>query len=242
MKAAVLHQAYDFTIEDVPVPDPEPNGVVIKVHSCGVCGSDLHRYTGGVPADWILGHEFSGDIIAVGENVKGVEIGERMVAMCGQGCGQCYWCLKGDWLKCSKMRLLGYGMSGAFAEYVSVPEFQLDTYAARLPGSLSYEIGATAEPLSVALYAVDKVDPRPGDAVAVIGAGVIGLCTVLVLRARGIENIMLSGRRAGRLKLAKECGATTVIDAAREDIVPVVWEKTGGRGADVVFDCAGATV
>ena len=239
MKAAVLHGRHDITVEDVPEPAVEPDGVIIKVRACGICGSDLHLYNHGVPADWIPGHELSGDIVEVGANIAGIEIGERVVAICGRGCGECYWCLRGEWLYCSRMQLLGYGMPGAFAEYVSVPNFLPGKYAERLPESLSYEVGATAEPLSVALYAVTKAKPRPGDDVVVIGAGVIGLCTVQVLKDAGVNSVIVSGRRAGRLALAKKCGADLVVDAASEDALPLVQEATSGKGADLVFDCAG---
>jgi 2-desacetyl-2-hydroxyethyl bacteriochlorophyllide A dehydrogenase len=139
------------------------------------------------------------------------------------------------------MSLLGYGVPGAFAEYVSVPYFQLDTYAARLSDSLSYEVGATAEPLSVALYSVSRAQPKAGDTVVVIGLGIIGLCIIQVLKTLGITDIIVSGRRSMRLKLAKTAGADTIVDAAKDDIVPVVQEKTSGRGADIVFECAGTS-
>ena len=239
MNAAVLRNARDIVIKDVPEPVVEPDGVIIKVKACGICGSDLHLYKTGAPAEWIPGHEFSGDIVDVGSRVTGVKTGDRVVAMCGRGCGECCWCRQGQWLRCSRMSLLGYGIPGAFAEYVSVPYFQLDTYAARLPDSLSYEVGATAEPLSVALYSVSRAQPNTGDTVVVIGLGIIGLCIIQVLKTLGITGIIVSGRRSVRLKLAKTAGADTIINAASDNIVPVVQEKTSSKSADIVFECAG---
>jgi 2-desacetyl-2-hydroxyethyl bacteriochlorophyllide A dehydrogenase len=239
MKAAVMRGAHDIVIEEVPYPRLEPEGVIIKVRACGICGSDLHMYRHGPPVPWRMGHEFSGDVVEAGARVSEVGVGDRLAAMCGEGCGHCYWCREGQWLKCTEMRLLGYGVDGAFAEYVSVPHLEMGKYAARLPDSLTYEVGATAEPLSVALYAVDRSRPRPEDTVVIIGAGVIGLCIVKVLKARGFGNIILSGRRAGRLRLARESGAGVVVDAAREDIVARVKKLTDGRGADIVYECAG---
>jgi 2-desacetyl-2-hydroxyethyl bacteriochlorophyllide A dehydrogenase len=239
MKAAVMRGARDIVVEEVPYPRLEPEGVIIKVRACGICGSDLHMYRHGPPVPWRMGHEFSGDVVKVGARVGEVAVGDRLAAMCGEGCGHCYWCQQGQWLKCTEMKLLGYGVDGAFAEYVSVPHLEMGKYAARLPDSLSYEVGATAEPLSVALYAVDRSRPRPEDTVVVIGAGVIGLCIVRVLKARGFGNIIMSGRRAGRLRLARESGAGVVVDAAKEDIVARVKKLTGARGADIVYECAG---
>ena len=239
MKAAVMRGARDIVVVEVPYPRLEPEGVIIKVRACGICGSDLHMYRHGPPVPWRMGHEFSGDVVEVGASVSGVAVGDRLAAMCGEGCGHCYWCREGDWLKCTEMKLLGYGVDGAYAEYVSVPHLELGKYAAKLPDSLTYEAGATAEPLAVSLYAVDRSHPRPEDTVVVIGVGVIGLCIVKVLKARGFKNIIVSGRRAGRLKLAKQSGARVVVDAAKEDIVPRVKKLTDSRGADIVYECAG---
>lgn len=240
MKAAVFHSARDITIEDVPEPRVEPDSVVIKVKACGICGSDLHLYKcGGQNEGTILGHEFSGDIVEIGANVTDVEKGDRVTAIGGQGCGQCYWCRQGQLIRCRKLVFLGWGIPGAFAQYVSVPSFQIGMYAVKLPDTMTYEEGATAEPAAVALYAVTKARPQPEDTVVVIGAGMIGLCTVQVLKAFGVNQVIVSEPRRKRLKLAKESGADVIVDAAREDIVSIVNEVTSGKGADIVFECAG---
>ena len=241
MKAAVFHGPHDIRIEDVPDPRVEPDGVVIKVKACGICGSDLYLYKRGAREGTILGHEFSGNIVEIGANVTGVEKGDRVVAMSGRGCGQCYWCQQGQFIRCSKLALLGYGFPGAFAQYVSVPFFKPGTYAAKLPEALTYEEGATAEPLAVALYAVTQAQPQPEDTVVVLGVGIIGLFVIQILKAMGVTQLMVSGRRAKRLKLAKESGANVVVDATQEDIIPIVNEVTSGKGADIVFECAGSS-
>ena len=239
MKAAVLNGACDITIEEVPEPVVEPEGVVIEVKACGICGSDVHLYSRGGPGGMIMGHEFSGDIIEVGENVTGVNVGDRVVAMSGRGCGQCYWCQRGQWISCKRMMLLGYGIPGALAQYVSVPNFRMGEFTTILPASLTYEEGATAEPLSVALHTVEQAQPQPEDTAVVIGAGIIGLCVIQILKSMGVNQIIVSGRREGRLKIARESGASTVVDATKENIVPIVDKLTSGKGADIVFECAG---
>jgi (R,R)-butanediol dehydrogenase/meso-butanediol dehydrogenase/diacetyl reductase len=171
--------------------------------------------------------------------VKGVLPGDRVTAMSGKGCGECFFCKQGDILRCSKLELLGYKIPGAMAEYVAVPLFKLGLYSARLPGNISYEMGATAEPLSVALYAVNQMQPQPGDTVVVIGLGIIGLCIIQILRTRGVKNVIASGRRSNRLKLAQMSGAKVVVNAAVEDIVPKVIEMTSGALADIAFEAAG---
>lgn len=240
MKAAVFHGAHNITVEDVPYPRVDPDGVIIKVNTCGICGSDLHLYRHGRGDGMIMGHEFSGDIVEIGAEVTGVRKGDRFVAISGRGCGQCYWCQHGQFIRCLKLAFLGYGFPGAFAEYVPVPLFKPGLYAAKLPDTLTYEEGATAEPLSVALYAVTQVQPQPEDTVVVIGLGIIGLFIIQILKSMGVTRIMASGRRTKRLELAKESGANVVVDAAEEDIVPVVNKATSGRGADIVFECAGS--
>ena len=240
MKAAVFHGAHDIRIEEYPYPKLPDDGVIIKVNSSGICGSDLHVYTRGGRGDgMIMGHEFSGDIIEIGKDVSDVKVGDRVVAIGGIGCGECYWCQQGQYIKCSKLTFLGYGIKGAFAEYTAIPNFKIGTYAEKLPDSVSYEEGATAEPLSVALYAVNQVQPKPDDICVVTGLGIIGICVVQILRSRGVKTIIASGRRSKRLEIAKQSGAEVVVDAAKEDIVPVVEKVTGSRKADVVFEVAG---
>ena len=241
MKAAVFHSAHNITIEDVPYPRLDPDGVIIKVKACGICGSDLHLYRHGRRGSMIMGHEFSGDIVEIGKEVKGVKKGDRFVAISGRGCGQCYWCQHGQFIRCSKLAFLGYGFPGAFAEYVPVPLFKPGLYAAKLPDALTYEEGATAEPLSVALYAVTQAQPQPEDTVVVIGLGIIGLFIIQILKSMGLTQIIASGRRAKRLELAKESGAKVVVDAAKEDIVPIVSKASASKGADIVFECAGSS-
>ena len=242
MKAAVYRGVQNIVVEDVPEPVIEPGAVIVKVHSCGICGSDIHSYQRGPRGgrtDLIPGHEFSGDIVEVGAGITGVKKGDRVVAMSGRSCGECYWCKRGEITRCSKLTMVGLGIPGAFAEYVLVPNFSLGLYAAKLPASLTYEEGATAEPVAVGYHGVVQIQPKPDDTAVVIGAGFIGLAIIQILKSLGVKQIIASGHRPKRLQLAKESGADRVIDGAREDIVPIVKEVTGGKGADSVFDVAG---
>ncbi len=239
MKAAVLQGARDIRVEDVPDPRVEPDGIVVKVNTCGICGSDLHPYRLGGPAGAILGHEITGDVIEVGANVTGVKEGERVFASPVRVCGQCRWCKQEQYLLCPSLALPP-AHPGGFAEYVSIPSAKAGLSVVGLPGTMTYEEGATAEPLGVALYSVRQVEPQPEDVVVVIGVGVIGLCVIQVLKALGVSRIIASGRRSKRLQLARECGAAPVVDAAQGDIVSVVREEGAGELADIVFECAGS--
>jgi 2-desacetyl-2-hydroxyethyl bacteriochlorophyllide A dehydrogenase len=240
MKAAVLHGAYDIRIEDIPKPMVEPNDILVKVNACGICGSDLHYYKLGDREGMIFGHEFSGDVVEVGANVTGIIEGERVTGAGYRPCGQCYWCKQGQVHRCSAMAMVGYELPGALAEYVLVPRAQLGRTVFRLPEALTYEEGATVEPLSVAVYAVRRAQPQVEGTVVVIGAGIIGLCVTQALKAVGVSKVIVSGRRAKRLKAATEGGADLVINAAKEDPVLAVKEATSGMCADIVVECAGS--
>src|SRR3989304_4562374 len=135
--------------------------------------------------------------------------------------------------------MVGLGIPGAFAEYVLVPNFSLGPYAAKLPATLTHQEGATVEPVSVGWHAVTQVQPQKDDTAVVIGAGFIGLAIIQILKSLGIKQVIASGHRPKRLALAKESGADIVVDGAKEDVVPIVKERTGGKGADIVFEVAG---
>ena len=240
MKAAVFHGIKDIRVEEVPIPPVQSNGVLVKVKATGICGSDLHPYRiGGVPGT-VHGHEFSGDVVEVGANVSNVSEGDRVVGIPFSVCNQCHWCKQELYARCSDLHLPGWpDISGAQAEYTAVPALPGDLSIVKLPDNLSYEEGAAIEPLSVAVYGVTRAKVQPDDRVVVIGAGMIGLCIVQALRAIGVSQIIVSGRRSKRLELAKTCGADIVVDAAKDDIVSVVKDTWPDTLADVVFETAG---
>jgi threonine dehydrogenase-like Zn-dependent dehydrogenase len=242
MKAAIFMSPRNFSIEEVPYPQLESDSVIIKVKNCGICGSDLHFFKSCKEDGTILGHEFSGDIVEIGSQVTNVKIGDRVVAAGGRGCGKCYWCLSGQYIHCSSLGFVGYAIPGAFAEYCAMPAFKVGQYAAKLPPSVSYSEGATAEPLAVALYAVNQTKPRPAETAVVIGLGIIGLCIIQILKARGVHQIIASGKRPLRLELARQGGADIVVDASNGNVVETVRQATGQRGADVVYECAGTAM
>jgi 2-desacetyl-2-hydroxyethyl bacteriochlorophyllide A dehydrogenase len=239
MKAAVMHGARDIRTETVPDPVVEPNGVIIKVKACGVCGSDLHVYKRDDQAGTIFGHEFSGDVVEVGSQVKDIRPGMPVTAIGFKPCGKCFWCAQGKGHRCSDMALIGYQFPGAMAEYVQVPSAALGRNVFLLPEELTYEDGASVEPLSIAYFSVTRAQPKADETMAVIGLGVIGLNAVQVLKALGVSQVVASGRRPSRLEAARAFGAHIVIDAAKEDTVEVVREATGNLGVNTVMECAG---
>ena len=239
MKAAVLRGAKDIRTENVADPPIDPEGIIIKVKTCGICGSDLHVYKQEGKEGTIFGHEFSGDVAEVGNQVKDITAGDRVTAVGFRPCGQCLWCLRGKSYRCSAMALVGYQLPGAMAEFVFIPAAVLGRNVFKLPEGLTYQDGATVEPLSISLYAVKRAQPRESDTAVVLGAGIIGLCAVQVLKAMGVSKVLVSGRRHSRLEAAKICGADLVVDAAVESVLPAVMEATAGMGVDLVVECAG---
>ena len=223
------------------VADPvlEPHSVIIKVKACGICGSDLHVYKREGQEGTIFGHEFSGTIEAVGKDVTGINVGERVTAVGFRPCGKCFWCSQGKFHRCSDMALLGYQFPGAMAEYVDIPFAAAGRNVFRIPDEMTYEEAASVEPLSISLFSVKRGQPGEKDTAIVFGAGVIGLNAVQVLKAMGVPRVLATGRRASRLAAAAACGAEVVVDAARENVLEVLSKATAGMGADLSVECAG---
>jgi (R,R)-butanediol dehydrogenase/meso-butanediol dehydrogenase/diacetyl reductase len=244
MKALRWYAKKDLRYEDMPEPSPGPGQIKVKVDLAGICGSDLKEYTDGpnmidtskVPL--VLGHEFVGKIAEVGKGVTGFKVGERVTALGYLYCGQCYFCKKGMYNICANAGFTGLTTDGCMAEYVVIPSYA----AFKVPDSVSNELGALVEPLSVSLHAVQRGNVRPGDTVAIVGAGTIGLGVVLAARAAGAAKVYVVDKVKSRGKLALAMGATAFINSGDEDPEQRVKELTGGLGADVSFECVGIEV
>ena len=245
MKAAVFHGAGQaLAIETVPDPEPGPGDLVLKVHSCGICGSDLHMADihdagGGIPPlpkGTVMGHEFSGEIVAIGSDVQGSwQTGTRVTAMPMIGCGKCLACLSGKPLRCAGGQGIGLGqVAGAYAEYIRVGASE----SFRLPESVDYQAGAMVEPLAVGLHAVNTARLQRSDSVLVMGAGPIGLAVATWCRFFGARHVVVSDLVKSRLDRAADFGATDCIEAAHEDVASRAAAIAGGA-PNVVFDCVG---
>ncbi len=182
------------------------------------------------------------NILLEKNNSKVAEIkpGEKVIAISYKPCGECYSCRQGLPHRCSNLLLGGDKLPGSMAEYISIPFAQLNRNVFRLSDKLPYEDAAAVEPVSVGYYSIRRAQPKPEDTVVVVGAGMIGLGAIQVLKAMGIKKVIASGRRPKRLELAKLSGADVVIDAAKEDVLAVVKEATSGLGPDIVLECAGS--
>ncbi len=240
MRAAVFTGAgKPLAIERIPDPVPEPDELLVRVTASGICGTDLHLSDSGamLSPGSVMGHEFAGEIVAVGAQARGDwRPGERVAVVPNLVCGRCVACLDGgDVMYCPSARALGFGeIPGGYAEYARAGSGEV----VRLPESVSDRLGAMVEPLCVALHAVENADLRGGARVLVIGAGPIGLGVTLWARFHGAGHVVVSERAAGRRELAAALGATGAIDPGAQDVASA-FEREAGGPPDVVFECVG---
>ena len=243
MKALVLSAYEQMAVEEVPSPVAVGDEVLVRVEACGICGSDVHGYDGTsgrrIPPI-VMGHEAAGIIAAIGSDVKGYVVGDRVTFDSTVYCGHCEYCLRGEVNLCDNRQVVGvscgdYRRAGAFAELVRVPQRILY----KLPESLSFAEAAMLEAVSVALHAVRVTQLRGGEQALVIGAGMIGLLTLQAAKAAGCAQVMVADVDATRLELAKASGADAVLLASGAELLQAVMEKTDGRGVDVVFEAVG---
>lgn len=221
-----------------PVPAPGPGQVVIKVAASAICGSDLHIFKGkhpSVPLPATIGHEFSGDVVAVGEGVDSLKTGQRVTVEPCIVCGKCDACLHGNYGYCEQISFTYRNGDGAMADYVTVQA----KYVYELPDYLSYETGALIEPLSVATHAVRRADIRLGETVLVIGAGAIGMLIAAICRRSGAGEVIIADFSDERLAAAKELGATVAVNSGKVNLEEEVQKLTNGKGVDKSFECVG---
>ncbi|HEX4575479.1 MAG TPA: L-threonine 3-dehydrogenase [Gemmatimonadales bacterium] len=241
MQAIVKTQrAPGLAVRSVPKPTAGPGEVLIAVRHAGVCGTDLHI------ADWdawaqgrlappvVVGHEFAGEIAAVGDGVAELTVGQLVTAEGHIVCGHCLQCRTGNSHICKNTRIIGVDRDGAFAEYIAMPATNV------LPlNGIPTTVGAVMDPLGNAFHTVLSAD-IPGSTVFVVGCGPIGCFAVGIARAAGAAKVIASDVNAKRLALAAQMGAQVTINAAADDVVRTVLGETGGEGADVVCEMSGA--
>jgi L-iditol 2-dehydrogenase len=239
---ALYYPAWDtLEMRDVPAPSAGPGEVLIKVAAVGICGSELHGYL--VHArrrtpPLIMGHEFSGEVAALGEGVTGYRVGQRVAVNSGFFCGRCEECVEGHPQRCPQGEIFGTtGRAGAFAEYCAVPAASLFPLA----GGVTMLQASLAEPLANGIHALSLTRRRFPETVLVIGAGTIGLFTLQVAREMGAVSLVSADISDARLSVARKLGARHVIHAGRDDVLAAVRELTAGRGAEVVVDAVGAS-
>ncbi len=242
MKAAVMSAPFEIDIVEMPLPELRDDEVLVKVMAVGVCGSDIHYYEHGrigrfvVEKPIILGHECAGIVEAVGAAVTKFKPGDRVAVEPGVTCGRCPACKEGRYNLCPDVQFLATPpVDGAFVQYIAHRE----DFLFAIPDRLSYEEAALNEPFSVGIHAAKRAGVKPGQTVAIMGMGPVGLMAVVAAKAFGAKQIVVADLEPIRLEAALRLGATHAVNIRDADPVQAVREATGGIGADVAFETAG---
>lgn len=237
MKACVLESVGSLVYKDVPTPEPKEGEVLLKIRACGICSSDIDRVfkTGTYHFPTIPGHEFAGEIVAVGAGVDEDYVGKRAAVFPLLPCFECDSCKDELYVHCSSYSYFGSRQDGAFAEYLAVPLWNVVTFNDTLP----FTQAALCEPTAVAMHACDKAAIGPDKHVAVIGSGTIGIIIALRAQQLGAKSVTLVGTRDQKLDFVHEMGIKQTISSSQQSVPEALSELTDGRGADIVFECVG---
>jgi 2-desacetyl-2-hydroxyethyl bacteriochlorophyllide A dehydrogenase len=245
MKAVTFQAPGEVRVDDRPEPELlAPDDAIVQVEATGVCGSDLHIYHGRVKIEpgFVIGHEFVGEVIAAGDAVTKVDVGDRVLGCFHTACGSCFFCMRSQYHKCDEARVFGHGatlgsLPGAQAEQVLVPRANLTLR--RVPDGMSDDAALFAgDVMGTGYHSVVSGGVRPGDTVVVLGLGPVGLCAAQAARASGAAQVIAVDSVSERLAVAQEFGAQAV-HLTEEDPRAAVKEATDGRGADLVVDAVG---
>ena len=239
MKASYFLGKGSFEVRQAPELHPGPGEVVIKNMVCGVCGTDVHIFHGepgsaDVNPPVVLGHEYSGEVVEVGEGVTALKPGDHVTVDPNIYCGECVYCRNGKKQLCETMQAVGVTRDGGFGEYSLVPAAQ----AFKLGDSVPYEAGAMAEPVACCLHGIDLAGIKAGDRVCIVGGGAIGLIMLQLAKLSGASTLVLSEPNEKRRQVALSLGADAAIDPTAPD-AGSAYEAALGDGADVVIECVG---
>jgi L-iditol 2-dehydrogenase len=240
MRAVRLFGIGDVRCVEVDVPTVEKrDDVLIKVKSCGACGSDIPRVMvkGAYHYPITIGHEFAGQVVEFGDGVKNLTIGDRVTVMPLIPCGECDYCRVGQHVLCDQYQYYGSRIDGAMAEYIKVSASTI----LKLPPGVDYEMGSMTDPTSVALHAIRKAGIEPGSSAVVFGLGAIGYLAVQWLKALGCTTVFAVDIFEDKLRMAQELGADLCINARKQDPIQAILENTNHKGVDAAIELAGNT-
>ncbi len=245
MQAAVYRGVNDVRLETVPVPKIEPGEILVRVHSCGVCGTDLKKIsTGSHSAPRIFGHETSGVVAAVGDGVQTYRPGDRIMVFHHIPCRECFYCQNKTFAQCATYKKVGCTAGfepsgGGFAEYVRVMDWIVEHGTVRIPDGVSFEQASFVEPVNTCMKGIEALRLRRGETVLTIGQGPIGIILSILARRAGAR-LITSDLYAERLRIGSSFGLDLTIDASNTNVIERVRELTEGRGADAVILAVGA--
>ena len=246
MKVLVADKPGGLRFVEMENPEPGPRDIVAKVAHCGICATDVAIADGtlnlGEGMDPIypvrLGHEWSGVIVETGSETRRLKPGDRVISDTGYSCGECEYCLRGEYQSCINGRAIGTignCWPGGFAEYMMMPERL--TY--HVPDNVPLDVAAAIEPASIGLYGLTRVPIGPGQNLLVVGTGPIGLGGMACAKGMGVGKIILAGRKDKKLAIGKEMGAAVLVNTTKESLKDAVMRETNGRGMDVILDTTG---
>lgn len=241
MKALVYKKPYGMAVEDIPFPTGRPGEVIVKVRAVGICGSDIHGFSGETGRRYpgmVMGHEISGEVYETGEYVIGFRKGQKVVVQPIIYCGTCGMCRIGETSVCLNKRMVGVNMDqvGGLSEFIAVPAKNVFV----MPGDMPFPHGALVEPFAVGVGAVRKSALKEGDTVVIVGSGVIGLTVLVSVLREKPDTVFMVDKVQRKLGIAKEMGAVP-IDYSTQDPVRAVLSQTGKKGADIAFEAVGVT-
>lgn len=240
MKASFLHGANDLRCGDIPVPEPGPGELLLRIKVCGLCGTDIAKArSADIPLPAVLGHEIAGEVAALGEGTGGFEIGERIAPAHHLPCFKCRHCARGNHSQCGAF-MENNIRPGGFAEYAVLNKRAVEGSVFRMPESMSYEEACFIETAGCCLRAFHKMDIRPGDNVMVVGAGPVGLIHLQLALIFGAGKVMSADIQDSRLDAAGKLGHVSVVNPGRESIKDFVDKTTSSCGADAVIITAGS--
>jgi len=238
MHVAMYYDNNDVRIEEMPIPEINDNELLVKVQASGICGSDVMEWYRIKKAPLVLGHEMAGDVVQVGKNVEKYKVGDRVFVSHHVPCNTCRYCLDDQHTLCDTLHSTNF-YPGGFAEYLRVPEINVDRGVFLLPKEMSYDEGVFIEPLACVVRGMRIVGMKPGASVLVIGSGIAGLLHIKLARALGAGRVIATDIDDYRLETAKKLGADMVINA-KENVTEKVKKYNDGRLADIVVLCTGA--
>jgi len=240
MKVAMYYNNNDVRIEEMPVPLISDNELLVKVKASGICGSDVMEWYRIKKAPRILGHEIAGDIVEIGKNVRKYKIGDRVFVSHHVPCYMCKFCLNNQQTLCHTLHSTNF-YPGGFAEYLRIPEINVNRGVFVLPKEMSYDEGVFIEPLACVVRGLKTAEMKPGQTILIIGSGIAGLLQIKLVKAWKARKILATDIEEYRLKAAKKFGADVVINA-KDDVPELVKKHNDGKLADLVIICTGVVL
>lgn len=238
MRVAMYYNNRDIRIQEIPTPKIGAQELLVKVMASGICGSDVMEWYRVKRAPLVLGHEISGEIVAVGKEVKQFKTGDRVFVSHHVPCNTCYYCLNGHHTCCETLHTTNYD-PGGFSEYIRIPAINVERGTFLLPGELSYEEGVFIEPLACVVRAQRLANLKPGQTVSILGSGISGLLHLLLARAQGAGKIIVTDISESRLNKARELGADVACHA-KSDLASEIRRVNNNRLADLTIICTSA--